>query len=542
MLGDGWFRGRLGFGGGRRNVYGDRPGPARPARGHLRRRRPPSGSAPTTRWRAAPRADRRPRPVRRRDATTRARSVRAGRRRASTTRDWTAVRALAATPRALVAPTGPPVRRTRGGRARSTILTSPSGATARSTSARTSSAGCGSAVSGEAGTTVTLRHAEVLEDGELGIRPLRGAARDRPLHAARRRRRGPGSRASPSTASATPRSTAGRASSSPATSRAVVCHTDMERTGWFACSDPLLDRLHENVVWGMRGNFLDVPTDCPQRDERLGWTGDIQVFAPTARFLYDCAGFLASWLRDLAAEQTRTRHGVVPFVVPDVAAVEVPTSSRPAAGLGRRRGDRAVGAVRALRRPRAPRRAVRRACGPGSTSVAEPRGRRAACGTAGSSSATGSTRPRRPTEPWRRRAPTRTSSPPPTSPAPPSSSPRPPRCSAATADADALRGASPDGVRGGASRASTSRRPAGSRATPRPPTRSRSSSRCCPTAEQRRRAGAPARRAGARRRPPHRHRLRRHAAHLRRAARAGDARHGLPPAAPARVPVVALLR
>ena len=53
----------------------------------------------------------------------------------------------------------------------------------------------------------------------------------------------------------------------------------------------------------MRGNFLDVPTDCPQRDERLGWTGDIQVFAPTAAFLYDCAGFLTSWLRDLAAEQ-----------------------------------------------------------------------------------------------------------------------------------------------------------------------------------------------------------------------------------------------
>ena len=89
---------------------------------------------------------------------------------------------------------------------------------------------------------------------------------------------------------------------------AVVCHTDMERTGWFACSDPLLDRLHENVVWGMRGNFLDVPTDCPQRDERLGWTGDAQVFAPTASFLYDCAGMLASWLRDLAAEQTPGRR------------------------------------------------------------------------------------------------------------------------------------------------------------------------------------------------------------------------------------------
>ena len=65
----------------------------------------------------------------------------------------------------------------------------------------------------------------------------------------------------------------------------------------------------------MRGNFLSLPTDCPQRDERLGWTGDIQVFAPTASYLYDVSGFLGSWLRDLALEQQR-RDGVVPFVVP----------------------------------------------------------------------------------------------------------------------------------------------------------------------------------------------------------------------------------
>jgi len=99
--------------------------------------------------------------------------------------------------------------------------------------------------------------------------------------------------------------------------RAVVCHSDLERTGWFECSDPLLNRLHENVVWGMRGNFLHLPTDCPQRDERLGWTGDIQVFSPTAAYLYDSAGFLTSWLRDLAVEQADA-GGVVPFVVPSV--------------------------------------------------------------------------------------------------------------------------------------------------------------------------------------------------------------------------------
>ena len=72
---------------------------------------------------------------------------------------------------------------------------------------------------------------------------------------------------------------------------AVVCHSSMERTGWFECSDPLVNRLHENVVWSMRGNFLDIPTDCPQRDERLGWTGDVQVFSPTAAYLFDVSGF-----------------------------------------------------------------------------------------------------------------------------------------------------------------------------------------------------------------------------------------------------------
>ena len=91
-----------------------------------------------------------------------------------------------------------------------------------------------------------------------------------------------------------------------------------------------MNRLHENVVWSMRGNFLDIPTDCPQRDERLGWTGDIQVFSPTACFLYDVAGFLSSWLHDLAAEQAAA-NGIVPFFVPNV----MPTlTTLPAAAWG----------------------------------------------------------------------------------------------------------------------------------------------------------------------------------------------------------------
>jgi alpha-L-rhamnosidase len=90
----------------------------------------------------------------------------------------------------------------------------------------------------------------------------------------------------------------------------------MARTGWFECSHPLLNRLHENTVWSMRDNFVGVPTDCPQRDERLGWTGDLNAFAPTAAFLYDVRATLGSWLEDLAAEQAET--GQVPMVVPDV--------------------------------------------------------------------------------------------------------------------------------------------------------------------------------------------------------------------------------
>lgn len=98
--------------------------------------------------------------------------------------------------------------------------------------------------------------------------------------------------------------------------RAVVVHSDMTRTGWFETSDGLINRLHENTLWSMRGNFVGLPTDCPQRDERMGWTGDLNAFSTTATFLYDVRGLLESWLQDLAAEQRET--GNVPWTVPDV--------------------------------------------------------------------------------------------------------------------------------------------------------------------------------------------------------------------------------
>ena len=82
----------------------------------------------------------------------------------------------------------------------------------------------------------------------------------------------------------------------------VVVHTDLARTGWFGCSDERVNRLHEAAVWSLRANACDIPTDCPHR-ERAGWTGDWQLYIPTAAFLYDVAGFSAKWLRDVAADQ-----------------------------------------------------------------------------------------------------------------------------------------------------------------------------------------------------------------------------------------------
>jgi len=96
-----------------------------------------------------------------------------------------------------------------------------------------------------------------------------------------------------------------------------VMHSDMPRTGDFSCSDERVNQLQRNIQWGQRGNFVDVPTDCPQRDERLGWTGDAQVFIATALYNFNGGPFFTKWLRDLKAEQHE--DGGVPFVIPDVA-------------------------------------------------------------------------------------------------------------------------------------------------------------------------------------------------------------------------------
>lgn len=174
-------------------------------------------------------------------------------------------------------------------------------------------------VSGPRGHCISLFHAEVLENGECARRPLRDcdALDEFTLSGA------------PEGEGWEPRFTFHgyryvQVDGWPSSANdlldcveAVVCHTDMEPLGCFTCSDRLVTKLHDNVRWSMRGNFLDTPTDCPQRDERLGWTGDVTVFAPTATFLYDCTGMLLSWLADLAAEQAQ-RDGVPALVVPNV--------------------------------------------------------------------------------------------------------------------------------------------------------------------------------------------------------------------------------
>lgn len=169
-------------------------------------------------------------------------------------------------------------------------------------------------VRGPRGRTLTVRHAEVLENGELATRPLRSArATDTfilsgdddifeptlTFHGFRYA----------SIEGWDEADVAGDLS-------AVVIGSDLRRIGRFECSDELLSRFHENVVWSLRGNTVAIPSDCPQRDERLGWTGDIAVFAPTASFLFDMTGFLRDWLADLRAEQ-KAANGRVPYIVPD---------------------------------------------------------------------------------------------------------------------------------------------------------------------------------------------------------------------------------
>src|SRR4029453_8071780 len=181
-------------------------------------------------------------------------------------------------------------------------------------------------VQGAAGTTVTLRHAEVLDKaGDFYTANLRAAKetvqytlKGRGLETYEPHFTFQGFRyvsVEGYPGEVTPENITG-----------IVIHSDMTRTSEFETSNQLINKLHHNIIWGQKGNFVDVPTDCPQRDERLGWTGDAQVFSRTAAFNMDVAGFFTKWLKDVAADQRE--NGSVPYVVPDVLS----RKDRPAGG------------------------------------------------------------------------------------------------------------------------------------------------------------------------------------------------------------------
>ncbi|KAJ5698652.1 hypothetical protein N7462_000657 [Penicillium macrosclerotiorum] len=234
---------------------------------------------------------------------------------------WDAVREVEFPNTALVAPNAPPVRVTEIVKP-AEIITSPSGKTIVDFGQNLVGRVRIPCLTIPANHTVTLIHAEVLENGELGIRPLRVAKCTDTITSAGTEIR-----------NWAPRFTfhgfryvqidgwSPNDTTNPLTLTSLVAevmHTDLARTGWFNCSHAMINKLHDNATWSMRGNFLSIPTDCPQRDERLGWTGDIQVFAPSASFLYNTAGMLGDWLQDLAAEQLALPNAIPPFVIPNV--------------------------------------------------------------------------------------------------------------------------------------------------------------------------------------------------------------------------------
>ncbi|UKA64359.1 family 78 glycoside hydrolase catalytic domain [Arthrobacter sp. FW306-04-A] len=326
-LADGWYRGRIGFDGGHRNLYGDKV--ALLAQLHITHDDGSTSVVGTdSNWKAAAG------PIlftgiyegEKYDA----RQLPAGWNQPGfDDGGWHPVTEIPRDPRTLVAPEGPPVRCT-GELRPVSVSTSPSGKLLLDFGQNLVGR-LRITVSGEQGSTITLRHAEVVQDGEIYTRPLRLAKATDTYTLA-----GGGEE------TWEPRFTlhgfryaevSGWSGGDPAENIvARVYHTDMEHTGWFECSNPDVNRLHENVLWSMKGNFVDIPTDCPQRDERLGWTGDLQVFAPTASFLYDCSGMLSSWLKDVAAEQLP--DGTVPWYVPVIPGGNFWTPVRPGAIWG----------------------------------------------------------------------------------------------------------------------------------------------------------------------------------------------------------------
>jgi alpha-L-rhamnosidase len=229
-------------------------------------------------------------------------------------KNWKGVSILPSPKAKLVAPAGPPVQEIEQIKPVS-VLTTPAGETVLDMG-QNMVGWVRFRLSAPAGTTVTLRHAEVLDKaGNLYVENLRSARQTITYTA-----KGEG------VETYEPHFTfqgfryvavsGWQGKVNPDDFTGIVVHSAMPRTGNFESSSTLLNQLQHNIIWGQKGNFLDVPTDCPQRDERLGWTGDAQAFAPTASFNHDTAAFYTKWLKDVALDQED--DGAVPFVIPNV--------------------------------------------------------------------------------------------------------------------------------------------------------------------------------------------------------------------------------
>ncbi len=229
-------------------------------------------------------------------------------------KDWKRVTLLETPKQALVAPAGPPVREIQEIKPVKVIKT-PGGDTVLDMG-QNMVGWLRFHVTAPAGTTITLRHAEVLDkNGNFYTANLRAA-----MQTIRYTTKGQG------VETFEPHFTfqgfryvavAGWPGEPPLDAfTGIVVHSAIDPTGTFESSSAMLNQLQHNIIWGQKGNFVDVPTDCPQRDERLGWTGDAEVFARTASYNHDTAAFYTKWLKDVALDQQD--NGAVPDVIPNV--------------------------------------------------------------------------------------------------------------------------------------------------------------------------------------------------------------------------------
>lgn len=325
LLGDGWFRGPIGWEGGR-NSYGDQL--ALLAQVVITYT---DGTGDTfgtdANWKAATG------PILQSEIyngeTYDARLERPGWNQAGyDDKTWAGVTALDPPKAKLVAPAGPPVRKIQEIKPVK-VLKTPAGETVIDMG-QNMVGWVRFNLSAPAGTTVTLRHAEVLDkEGNFYTANLRSAIQSITYTA-----KGTGVETFEPhftfqgfryvTVSGWP----GELNLDDFTG--VVVHSAIAATGTFETSNALLNQLQHNIVWGQKGNVVDVPTDCPQRDERLGWTGDAQVFARTASFNHDSAAFYTKWLKDLALDQQD--DGAVPHVIPNALSHRTRKSESASAG------------------------------------------------------------------------------------------------------------------------------------------------------------------------------------------------------------------